>query len=189
MSYKLYYFDVYGRAEPIRMLLWHAKQEFEDVRLSPEDFGKLKEEGKLEFGQVPALEIDGKQYTQSHAILRLLGRKFGYYPETDLDAAWKIDSTLDSITDLVALMLKIKNEPEETKKASLENFLGNTLPKWLTAISKRVSENGNNGFLVGDKETVADFSFNALLSATFFNEGSEYSAFLKPIFEKFENLV
>lgn len=134
MGYKLVYFDVYGRAEPIRMLLWHAKQEFEDIRLTPEDFAKHKEEGKFEFGQVPLLEVDGKKYVQSHAILRLLGRKHGYYPEADLEAAWKIDSTLDSITDLVGAMLKIKNEPEETKKASLENFLTNTLPKWLDAI-------------------------------------------------------
>lgn len=62
---KLYYFDIYARAEAIRMLLNHAKVEFEDVRLAKEDFAKLKEEGKFEFGQVPALEHDGKVYTQS----------------------------------------------------------------------------------------------------------------------------
>lgn len=60
---KLYYFDGYGRAESIRMLLSHAKQEFEDIRLSKEEFAPLKAEGKFEFGQLPGLEIDGVMYT------------------------------------------------------------------------------------------------------------------------------
>ena len=31
---KLYYLDVYARAEPIRMALWKAKVDYEDVRLN-----------------------------------------------------------------------------------------------------------------------------------------------------------
>lgn len=56
---KLYYFNGYGRAEQIRMLLSHAKADFEDVRITGEDLAKYKAEGKFEFGQVPALEIEG----------------------------------------------------------------------------------------------------------------------------------
>ena len=59
---KLYYFDIYGKAEAIRMLLNHAKVEFEDCRISKEEFAKMKEEGKLEFGQLPVVEHDGKFY-------------------------------------------------------------------------------------------------------------------------------
>ena len=51
---------MYGRAEPSRMLLHHAKADWENVACSPEDFAKLKEEGKSEFGQLPVLEIEGK---------------------------------------------------------------------------------------------------------------------------------
>lgn len=60
---KLYYFDGYGRGEPIRLLLNHVKLEFEDCRLTGEEFGKLKAAGKFEFGQVPAFEWEGTTYT------------------------------------------------------------------------------------------------------------------------------
>ncbi len=50
---KLYYFDGYGRAEFIRMALWAGKVPYEDVRLSPEQFGKLKGEGFFPTGSIP----------------------------------------------------------------------------------------------------------------------------------------
>ena len=46
---KLYYFDIYGRAEQIRMLLHHAKVEYKDVFLSKEELEIMKAEGKVEF--------------------------------------------------------------------------------------------------------------------------------------------
>ena len=64
--YKVQYFNLYGRAEPIRMLLTHAKVEFEDVRYEFADWPAIK--GNFEFGQLPAVDItdaEGKvhQYT------------------------------------------------------------------------------------------------------------------------------
>jgi len=88
MSLKVYYFDVYGRAEPIRMLLSHAKVPFEDVRLQAEDFAKLKtDQNKLEFAQLPVIEHDGRFMSQSISILRYLGAQHGYYP-ADANVAW-----------------------------------------------------------------------------------------------------
>ena len=55
---KLYYFDLYGRAEAIRMLLHKANVQFEDIRMTKDQIEGLKAEGKLEYGQVPMLELD-----------------------------------------------------------------------------------------------------------------------------------
>ena len=83
---KLYYFDCYGRAESIRMLLHSQGVAFEDVRMDYELFLAYKEQGKFEFGFCPSLEMNGKQYCQSNAILRLLGRKYGLLPTADREA-------------------------------------------------------------------------------------------------------
>ena len=50
---KLYYFGIYGKVEPIRMLLSYAGAAFEDIRLTHEEFGKMKARGELPGGQVP----------------------------------------------------------------------------------------------------------------------------------------
>lgn len=59
---KLYYFDIFGRGEPIRMLLWHAKVEYEDIRVPMGSLAKFKEENSsvtFEFGQLPVVEREG----------------------------------------------------------------------------------------------------------------------------------
>ena len=48
---RLSYFDIYARAEPMRMLLSHAKVEFEDHRISQEEWPSQKE--KFAFKVVP----------------------------------------------------------------------------------------------------------------------------------------
>ena len=55
---KVYYFGIYGKGEPIRMLLTKAGVPFEDVRLTMDSFKELKETGVLAHGQVPMVELD-----------------------------------------------------------------------------------------------------------------------------------
>ena len=118
--YKLYYLPMYGRAEPIRILLNHAKVPFEDFRIPYPEWSTYKP--KFEFGQVPALEItdaDGKvtQYTQTISILRYLSIKHGYYPTDNAELAWEIDSVLACVSDLVTALVKIFWEKDLAKKA------------------------------------------------------------------------
>jgi hypothetical protein len=50
MKIKVYYFDIFGKADAIRMILTHAKVPFDDVRVNGDDIKALKQAGKLEFG-------------------------------------------------------------------------------------------------------------------------------------------
>ena len=114
---KLYYFDIYGRAESIRFLLSHGKINYENVNVGNDNIlNKLKDSNHLEFGQVPMLETaEGKRYVQSWAILRYLGRILGYYPNDNL-LAWKIDSTIDAAEDYFSAYFKFNFESNEEKK-------------------------------------------------------------------------
>lgn len=49
-SMKLFYFDLHGRAMQTRMILDYCGVEYEDIRVSPEQFGEMKEKGQLTYG-------------------------------------------------------------------------------------------------------------------------------------------
>ena len=76
VQYKLYYFNLLGRAELSRLILAAAGQEYEDVRIERENWPKLKE--STPFGKMPLLEVhDGSnvfKLSQSIAI-----GKFNYF--------------------------------------------------------------------------------------------------------------
>ena len=78
------YLDIKGLGEPIRLALTVGGLPFEDVRLSYDDVvalkgvaGDLTKHNGSPFGQVPVLEIDGRPFGQSGALLRWVGRECG----------------------------------------------------------------------------------------------------------------
>jgi glutathione S-transferase len=104
---KLFYFDIAGKGDCIRLLCAHAGLPLEDIRIpldSRGPFDKLKAEGKLPFGQLPALQISETEplITQSSAIMRYLGKVSGQaslYPSCPATAAL-IDGIIDEENDL-----------------------------------------------------------------------------------------
>ena len=97
---RLVYFNAHGRADAIRMLLAHAKVEYENKIINSEEWmqGDIKKEMAL--GQAPLMNIDGKSLIQSMAILRFIGRKYGYYPE-DAYQAYLVDLIMDAQGDYI----------------------------------------------------------------------------------------
>ena len=185
---KIYYFDAYGRAEQLRLLLNHAGQAFEDVRFTREQWGKAKvdESEKWGYGQLPVLEKEGKFYPQSDSILRLLGREFGYYP-TDAEAAYRVDNLIDLTADFRTPIMKVFfSGSEEEKKKGFEDLVANHFPKFFGFWETKLKENSSQDFLVGDSATIADFAYLAIYSSLI-NNGQLKDALL-PTLEGFPTL-
>mmetsp|Transcript_20753 Transcript_20753/g.26803 ORF Transcript_20753/g.26803 Transcript_20753/m.26803 type:complete len:228 (+) Transcript_20753:99-782(+) len=203
---KLYYFDIKGKGEAIRLFCAYAGLELEDVRLSSyADFLELKESGKIAFGQVPLLEVDGKHaLVQTSAILRYLSKLApGLYPDMDPILAAKIDAALDQATDVFTgtLVLTYSSRfgiplDDDTKAKSYKTINEDVLPRHLTSVEK-LFQDSSTGWIAGtDEPSAADFEWYVQL-AHYLPEKKELNdkiksleeyPLLKDFIQKFEGL-
>ena len=158
MTTRLHYFDIYGRGESIRLLLAHAKVDYEDVIVTREQLPELKASGLAEFGQVPVLERNGKTYVQSWSILRTLGAELGYYPTTDAELAYQVDSSIEAVEDFIPKYFRPIFEQDETKKAALIEDLVANVPRFAGLVNARLERNEDKLHLVGTTTTIADIA-------------------------------
>lgn len=97
--YRIWYFDFYGRAEPIRMLLTHAGIKWEDIPVSFNIWPQFK--SAVPGNSMPQLEgADGSlKGGSTKATVRYLGIKHGYYPDDPLRAQ-ECDMIVDTYIDV-----------------------------------------------------------------------------------------
>ena len=150
---KLSYFDFPGgRGEDCRIALHIAGVEFDDNRIPPPEWPKLK--ASTPFGKLPVLEIEGKgELAESNAILRFIGSNHDLHPSDAWQAA-RHEAVMEACEDLrhaFGPTLRIKDEAE--KKAAREKVVADTLPTWAKSISRQI---GDGPFLGGEKINVAD---------------------------------
>jgi glutathione S-transferase len=161
----LTYVDQAGRAEPIRLAFFIGGVEFEDERISHEEFGIRK--GLLPFHQLPVLQVDSEFLAQTFPILRYAGTLSGgeLYPANDPLHAVRIDEILSALDEFDNLNTQpLICEKDQAKKVELSRKLTEeSIPEILGFLDKRVEVSGGR-YTCGDTLTVADLAIFSLVS-------------------------
>nr|QUF59398.1 glutathione S-transferase GSTS1/2-4 [Brachionus angularis] len=163
-EYKLYYFNIRGRAEIARLIFAAAGQKYEDVRLEREQWAQLKSSSPL--GQLPFIEINdnGKvtRFSQSMTIARYLARRFNLAGKGEEEQT-TVEMYADQVSDLLNEFIKFYFEKDETRKSELAKKLyEETIPNNLRLFESRIGSSGS-GYIAASGLTWADlYLFNVL---------------------------
>lgn len=158
---RLHYFKGRGRAETTRWMLAINQIAFENVPVeTPEALAALRATGKLPFDQMPLLEIDGLNLSQSTAMIRYLARRGRYYGATDEDTLW-CDMVSGAVADFAETAMLAAFQPtKENAIAALQARFEKFGPRF----EARLVENCS-GFCAGARTTFADVVLAEALSA------------------------
>lgn len=158
---KLTYFDMGGgdlggRAEAIRLALIVGGVEFEDERISSAEFKDRKTSGKLTFGSLPVMEINGEMVAESGALMRYAATVGGLTPTCPVNAC-KVDMVHEALeTGTIAMF----NDESAEGRA---NFVANDIPRYFAAIDSAISKT-DGPFLLGEKISVADIRLAVMVA-------------------------
>ncbi|KAL3896820.1 MAG: hypothetical protein SGPRY_013187 [Prymnesium sp.] len=163
----LYYFDIVGKGEPIRLLAAYARLPLHDHRFSSrEEFMQMRDEGKLPYGQVPLLEVKGKGFLpQSCAILRYLAKMAGgdIYPSDEWLAA-RVDAAMEQEVDaftgptVASYTTRFGIELDDDQKEKAGALISEeVMPRHLRSIEAQLEES-KTGWIAGTpRPSPADF--------------------------------
>lgn len=152
-KYKLTYFDFDGgRGEPVRIALHAAGIDFEDERISFEQFGEMR--SGFRFAAVPVLTIDGDEVTQSDAMCRYAGKLAGLYPKNSLQALY-CDEAMGAVEDLTHYIVQTFGLPDDELRVARAKLADG----WMSVILKgldQLLERGGGQYFADKRLTVAD---------------------------------
>ncbi|XP_060070977.1 hematopoietic prostaglandin D synthase-like [Ylistrum balloti] len=166
-SYKLIYFPVRARGELIRLVFAVAGQKHEDEVITMDDWASLKP--KMPTGQLPVLEVDGKQLSQSSAIVHYLAREFDMAGHSNLEqclVTQVVETAADAFNEFYENYKLQDVEKDKDKKEELKKvFVNETIPKFARIFSTFMENSGGeNGYFVGSKLTIADLAFHDIFT-------------------------
>ena len=151
----LTYFDIKGKAEPVRLALAVGGVPFEDRRLQRGEWAELKPQTRWRY--LPELTVteDGKApvtFGQSNAQLRYVGRLAGLYPADEPLQAALVDEMLDALEDVrTPVADSVREENPERKAEKRQKLAAETLPVHLRLLRRRgrLAEGGEAGAQLG----------------------------------------
>ena len=162
-TYKLTYFNGKARAEVTRFIFAQAGVQYEDKRVTWEEWKELKP--NTPYGQLPVLEVDGKQFAGSGPIARFVAERFNLAGSNDFENA-DIASIIVVLQAPTEKIFDYFFEKDETRKADLKKALEEEhIPKNLGALEKRAAGNNSaSGWIWGAKVTYAELCAYHVLS-------------------------
>ncbi|KAG9270782.1 glutathione S-transferase Mu 3-like [Astyanax mexicanus] len=162
MTMKLYYWDIRGAAQHIRLLLEYTGAKYENKFYScgeAPDYDRSswfndKAKLKMDFTNLPYLEDGDRKIPQSNAIMRYIARKYNLCGETE-DEKVRVDILENQATDFRNGFIRLCYMAYDNKSAYLE-----ALPGVLKQFSDFL---GGRKWFAGDKITFVDFTMYELL--------------------------
>jgi glutathione S-transferase len=133
---------------------------FENIVIDmPEELDALRATGKLPFDQIPLLEIDGHNLSQSSAMIRYLARRGDFYGDTETDALW-CDLMVGAVADFSETGLKAMFQATNEIAISEQQA---AFAKFAPCFEARLKEN-STGFCAGTRLSFADVILAEALS-------------------------
>jgi len=151
---QVYYYDAKGRAEVTRLVLALADKEFEDIRISREDWLNVYKDKSP--GNIPWATHNGRPIFQSFAMAYYFAEEFSLCGKTNLERT-RVLEVMGLCIDVVGQMANYFFAPDEaTKKELGEKLQGEAIPRFFGYFVRLLRENAPHGVFVGRELTLAD---------------------------------
>ncbi|PAA86305.1 hypothetical protein BOX15_Mlig021791g1 [Macrostomum lignano] len=152
---KLYYFGVRGRGELIRLVFAAGKIDFEDIRLTKEQWAEQKKNSPT--GVMPFVDTGDKSkglLAQSGAIARYYAKKAGLMGSNDWEY-YLVERAMCQLDDIFMELVKFMMAPEDKKPDLLKEFQAEKGPKLLSGLVDFLKQAGGQYF-AGKSLSLAD---------------------------------
>ncbi|KAG0237370.1 Glutathione S-transferase S1 [Actinomortierella wolfii] len=180
-TYTLRYFNILALGSCARDLLAYGGLKFKNI--APELDDNWTDNNPSPFGCLPVLHIEsanGKKtmISESMVVDQYLAKKVGLLG-TNVWEEQVIRSLYSSIYFFREYFFSVTFAPDEEKPKRVDRFCSTFLPNYMAKLEFHLDANGNNGYFIGDKLTLAEF----ILANTLDHIGQHPEEFSKPTFE------
>ena len=178
------YFDAfYGRADSIRFLYHKANVQYTYKGFSNEEWAALKAKGYGEFGGLPIIKANGKEYGQSMAALRSQGAKYGLYDPKDVMGSYYCDVIVDGNVDvldtttgvLLGVLMGKGGKPDAEDHQKIKELFKKAHAPTLNLLVANMKAHGGK-YAAGNKLSIADCCLVASMANIWCNEASPFYA-------------